>query len=100
MDVSPLLDELRMIAQNGLEYANDPHDGERYERILELTAEWYGRAAELHRRRSGHGLRRRSVTPPRKLGVTRRCSTTAGGFTDPNESPRETAIRDRRPVRG
>jgi hypothetical protein len=47
MDVSPLLDELRMIAQNGLEYANDPHDGERCERILELTAEWYGRAAEL-----------------------------------------------------
>jgi hypothetical protein len=32
------LDELRIMAQVGLEYVDDPYDEERYERILELSA--------------------------------------------------------------
>jgi len=42
VDVLPLLDEFRAMAQTGLEYADDPYDEERYERILELVAEYYG----------------------------------------------------------
>lgn len=42
IDLLPLLDELRAMAQTGLHYADDPYDEERYERILELVAEYYG----------------------------------------------------------
>lgn len=117
MDVSPLLDELRIVAQNGLKYADDPHDEERYERILELTAEWYGRTAEL----PGAEIRSRfaeevgHVTPKvggdaavfdergRLLLQLRADDDTwclPGGFTDPNESPRETAVRETREETG
>ena len=34
------------IAQNGLEYADDPYDEERYERLLELATEYYGRTLD------------------------------------------------------
>lgn len=50
MNLPALLDELRVIAHNGLEYAEDPHDAydeERYERILVLVAECYGEALAL-----------------------------------------------------
>ncbi|WP_336364914.1 NUDIX hydrolase N-terminal domain-containing protein [Halalkalicoccus salilacus] len=34
-----LIDELRIIAQNGLEYVEDPYDRERYERLLDLITD-------------------------------------------------------------
>jgi len=46
VDPLPLLDEIRIIAQNGLEYADDPYDEERYERLLELATEYYGRTLD------------------------------------------------------
>lgn len=42
-----LLDELRILAQNGLEYADEHYDEEPYERILELTSAYYGEAVDL-----------------------------------------------------
>lgn len=50
MDLLPLLDELQTIARNGLTYVDDPHDAhdrERYERILHLVSEGYGRSLDL-----------------------------------------------------
>jgi len=46
VDLLSLLDEVRTIAQNGLEYADDPYDEERYERLLELATEYYGRTLD------------------------------------------------------
>lgn len=47
VDLLPLLDELRAMAQTGLHYADDPYDEDRYERILDLVAEHYGHTFEL-----------------------------------------------------
>jgi hypothetical protein len=47
MNILPLLDELRAIAERGLEYENGPHAQERYERILELVNSYYGEAFNL-----------------------------------------------------
>lgn len=47
MNILPLLDELRVMAQAGLCWADDPYDRERYERILELVSEYYGEAIDM-----------------------------------------------------
>jgi 8-oxo-dGTP pyrophosphatase MutT (NUDIX family) len=47
VDILPLLDELRIMAKAGLFFTDDPYDRERYERILELVAEYYGTALDL-----------------------------------------------------
>lgn len=39
MDILPLLNELRVIGQNGLIDADSPYDRERNERLLELMAD-------------------------------------------------------------
>jgi len=47
VDVLPLLDEFRAIAQTGLDYAETPYEEARYERMLELVAEYYGETFAL-----------------------------------------------------
>jgi 8-oxo-dGTP pyrophosphatase MutT (NUDIX family) len=47
IDILSLLDELRIMAKAGLFFTDDPYDRERYERILELVAEYYGTALDL-----------------------------------------------------
>ncbi|WP_123534171.1 NUDIX hydrolase N-terminal domain-containing protein [Halosimplex salinum] len=47
VDLLPLLDEFRAMAQTGLHYADDPYEEERYERMLDLVAEQYGETFEL-----------------------------------------------------
>jgi len=47
VDLLPVLDEFRAMAQTGLYYADDPYDEERYERMLELVAEYYGETFSL-----------------------------------------------------
>lgn len=106
-----LLDELRILGQNGIEYADNPYDKERYERILTLTSLYYGKAlslppAEVRDRFTaelGH------ITP--KVGAEAAIFNSAGeilliqrvddgtwclpcGWVDPNESPAATAIRE------
>ena len=41
MDKISLLDQLQAIARNGLHYSDNEYDRERYERLLNLTAEQY-----------------------------------------------------------
>lgn len=112
-----LLDELRIMAQVGLEHVDDPYDEERYERLLELTGEWYGRAVDLpsedvHDRFTEEvGY----VTPKvsadavvldgdDRVLLQRRADdgtwSLPGGYTEPNEPPQETAVRETREETG
>jgi 8-oxo-dGTP pyrophosphatase MutT (NUDIX family) len=112
-----LLDELRLLAQNGLEYAEDPYDRERYERILELVAGEYADAADLppgevHERfaeRVGHvtpnvGGRAGVVDDDGRLLVMERADDgqwgLPGGYSDPGETPAATAVREAREETG
>ena len=106
-----LLDELRTLAQNGLHYADNRYDRERYERILELSSQSYGEALDLpaddvlerFRRELGH------VTP--KIGadaavfddddrilLVRRSDDRRWalpcGWVEPWESPEQAAVRE------
>ena len=116
-DVTPLLDELRLLAQTGLEYADDPYDEERYERILELASEWYGRAVDLPAAevQSRFAAEVGHVTPKvsadaavfddeGRVLLQRRADDGTwclpGGYADPNEAPRETAVREVREETG
>lgn len=111
MDILVLLDELQILARNGLHYAQNPYDRERYSRILELASHYYGRALDLPptevRQRLvgelGH------ITP--KVGAAAAVYDAAGnillmqradnglwclpgGWTEPHESPASTAVRE------
>ncbi|WP_227379047.1 NUDIX hydrolase N-terminal domain-containing protein [Haladaptatus halobius] len=116
-DLLELLDELRIMAQVGLEYADDPYDKQRYERILDLVSSWYGRSVELPpaevRDRFAAEVGR--VTPKLSADAAifndageillqlRADDTTwclPGGYTEPNESPEETAVRETREESG
>lgn len=117
MELLELLDELRIIGQNGVRYADNPYDEERYERLLELVAEYYGEtlgppSGEVRERFAdelGH------VTP--KVGaeaaifdadgdviLMRRADTDEWclpcGWVEPGESPEETAVRETREETG
>ena len=48
VDFLPLLDEVRAMAQTGLNYAEDPYDEARYDRMLDLVAEYYGETFAMH----------------------------------------------------
>ena len=47
MDIFSLLDELQAIARNGLQYASDPYDRDRYERLLKLATQTYSELLEI-----------------------------------------------------
>jgi ADP-ribose pyrophosphatase YjhB (NUDIX family) len=47
MDPMPLLDEIQTIARDGLHYASNPYDRERYQRLLELVSLAYGQALAM-----------------------------------------------------
>lgn len=116
-DLVALLDELRIHAANGLRYADDVYDEDRYERILELVEQRYAELADLpvpavrerFRDEMGH------VTP--KVGaravvfddegdvllVKRADDGTWGlpsGYVEPGEAPSETAVRETREETG
>ncbi|EMA52527.1 MULTISPECIES: NUDIX hydrolase N-terminal domain-containing protein [Halococcus] len=120
-NVLPLLDELRIIARNGLTYDGDPHDSydkERYERILHLVSEWYGKTLKLppddvHERLTIEEFG--AITP--KVGATAAVFdddsrilliervdngkwAVPGGHAMSGESPTETAIRELREETG
>jgi ADP-ribose pyrophosphatase YjhB (NUDIX family) len=112
-----LLDELRTIARNGLTYATNPYDRERYERLLDLTSVYYGQAldlppAEVRQRLSAElGY----ITP--KVGADAAVFDGEGrillvlraddrrwclpcGWIEPSESPAEGAVRELREETG
>lgn len=110
-NILALLDELRIIGQNGLRYADNHHDERRYDRILELVAEHYGETLGLNpddvRERFADEVGH--VTPKIAAGAAifdaderillmKRADSgdwmIPGGFVDPNESPEGTVIRE------
>ena len=111
MNPLALLDELRTIARNGLTYAQNEYDLERYERLLELTSQEYadylnlpvGLVKERLQAESGY------ITP--KVGADAAIFDDEGrillhlraddqrwclpcGWLEPNESPQEAVVRE------
>ena len=106
-----LLDELRIIGQNGLRYADNHHDERRYGRILDLVAEHYGETLAV----SSDEVRERfaeevgHITPKIAAGAAifdddgrillmKRADSgewmVPGGFLDPGEGPERAAVRE------
>lgn len=111
MNLFTLLDELRIIGQNGLEYADNQYDRERYDRILELVTTYYGMSVDLPpsevRERFAEEVG--YVTPKLSAGAAifnadgnillmRRTDNETwclpGGYVDPNETPADAAVRE------
>lgn len=111
MDIFPLLDELQTMARNGLAFATNPYDLERYQRLLELASHYYSELIDL----PSDEIKRRFamelgyITP--KVGAEAAIFDTAGrillmlrsddkkwclpcGWTEPNETTQETAVRE------
>lgn len=111
MNILRLLDELRTIARNGLTYAHNGYDRQRYERLLELTSQEYadfldlpaGLVKERFQAESGY------ITP--KIGADAaifdddgrillmqraddRCWCLPCGWLEPSESPEEAVVRE------
>jgi ADP-ribose pyrophosphatase YjhB (NUDIX family) len=117
MDILSLLDELRTIARNGLHFAQNPYDRERYERLMDLTAQTYGELLsvpdDMVRERFLDELG--YVTP--KVGADAAIFNEQGdillmervdngrwclpcGWVEPNEKPVETIVREVREETG
>jgi ADP-ribose pyrophosphatase YjhB (NUDIX family) len=117
MDIFALLDSLQTIARNGLHYATNEFDRERYERLMQLTTQEYSELldapAETIRERflneTGY------ITP--KVGTDAAIFNERGeillmeradgsgwclpcGFVEPNETPAEAIIREAREETG
>lgn len=118
MDIFFLLDQVRVIARNGLNYTQDGYDRERYERLLALTTQSY---AELLGLPEDGGLRERfmaelgHITP--KVGADAAIFNEKGelllmdradgtgwclpcGWVEPGESPAQAAVRETREETG
>ena len=117
MDILPFLDELQTIACNGLNYATNPYDRERYERLMELASAYYGQALDLPPSEARGRLRKELgyITP--KVGAEAAVLDSEGrillvrrsddgrwclpcGWVEPNESPAEAAVRETREETG
>lgn len=117
MDILPLLDELQIIARTGLNFASNPYEQERYERILGLVSKYYGEALDVPpsevRQRFAEELG--YITP--KVGAEAAVFDREGrillvrrsddglwclpcGWVESNESPEEAAIREAREETG
>lgn len=111
MDLLGFLDELRVLAQNGLRYADNNYDRVRYERMLELVSEAYASslevpAAEVRRRLArelGHitpkiGADAAVFDDEGRLLLVRRsddgCWALPCGWVEPSETPEEAAVRE------
>ncbi len=111
MDIFSLLDELQTIARNGLAYAENPYDRERYERLMALACRTYSQILDVPESQ----VRQRFIaelgyiTP--KVGAEAAIFDASGnillmrraddglwclpcGWVEPGESPEETAVRE------
>lgn len=110
MDELDFLDEVRIIAQNGLEYADNVHDKERYERLLELVSQQYSVQYDMSSKNINARFQKEvgHVTP--KIGVVGIIRNDAGdvllmkrpegtwslpgGWLEPAESPQVAVARE------
>jgi len=117
LDILPLLDELRTIARNGLTYSTNPHDRERYERLLALACRYYGHALDLPPAEvRGRLVAELGYITP-KVGADAAIFDNDGrillvqraddakwclpcGWVDPNETPAQAAVRELREETG
>ena len=111
MDIFSLLDELRSIARNGLQFASDIYDRERYEQLMRLATQTYSELLEV----PDETIRVRFwnemgyITP--KVGADAAIFNESGeillmersdgsgwclpcGWVEPNEKPIEAVIRE------
>ncbi len=117
MDTFPLLDELQTIARNGLQYATNPYDIERYERLMELVAQSYGEALDVPAESIRKSFMREIGTVTPKIGTDAAIFNERGeillmeradgsgwclpcGFVEPGETPIEGIIREVREETG
>jgi len=111
MNILSLLDELRAIARNGLWFASDPYDRERYERLLALATRSYGELLDVPEEAARARLWNELgyITP--KVGADGAIFNERGeillmervdsgrwclpcGWVEPNEKPVETIVRE------
>ena len=117
MDIFSLLDELRVIAQNGLRFSSNAYDRERYGRLMELATQTYGELLELpdEKVRARFLSETGYVTP--KVGADAAIFNQDGeillmeradgsgwclpcGWVEPNEKPVEAVVREVREETG
>jgi ADP-ribose pyrophosphatase YjhB (NUDIX family) len=117
MDLFTLLEEVRVIARNGLNYTKDVFDRERYQRLLEVVSQTYserldvpvGAIREQFLAEIGHitpkvGSNAAIFDEQGKILLMERANGTGWclpcGWLEPNESPSEAAVRETREETG
>ncbi len=110
-NINELLDELRSIAQLGLNYSKDPYDRERYERLMDLASRQYELLCDVPSQeiKARFGKELGYITP--KVGVSASIFNSSGqqllvrrtddlswclpcGWAEVGESPQESLRRE------
>jgi len=116
-DIYALLDEVQTLARNGLHYATNSYDRERYERLLALATQSYAELLDLPEDaiRARFARELGQITP--KVGADAAIFNPEGeillmdrvdgsgwclpcGWVEPNEKPAEAAVREAREETG
>lgn len=117
LDVYALLDEVRTVARNGLRFATDPYDQERYERLMTLATQSYSALLSIPEEAVRARLWNEMgyITP--KVGADAAIFNEQGeillmeradsgawclpcGWVEPNERPIDTIVREAREETG
>ncbi|HEU4322198.1 MAG TPA: NUDIX hydrolase N-terminal domain-containing protein [Roseiflexaceae bacterium] len=117
MDILTLLEEIRTVARNGLTYAQNPYDRERYTRLLDVAVQTYSQTLDLPSAEVRARLTAELGYTTPKVGGDAAVFDEEGrvllvqraddrtwclpcGWVDPNESPRDCAVREAREETG
>lgn len=111
MDIFSLLDQIQHIARNGLTYAQNPYDQERYEKLLALTTQSYHELLDqpAERIKAAFTAELGHITP--KVGADAAIFNAKGeillmervdgsgwclpcGWVEPQERPSDAAVRE------